>query len=72
MTIPDAPESTFYIRRRDAASYLAVSLSQLLKWERNGVLTPITIPGLKAKRYLASDVRSLAANIARGRLSTDN
>jgi DNA-binding transcriptional MerR regulator len=57
-------------RRRDAAALLAVSESQLLKWEREGILTPVDIPGIRAKRYLATDVRSLAANIAHGRLST--
>jgi hypothetical protein len=56
------------MRRRDAAHLLAVSESQLIKWERQGVIVVITIPGLRAKRYRAADVRSLAANIAAGRL----
>ena len=67
MTVPD---SRLLLRRRDAARDLSVSESQLIKWERAGILTPVQIPGLRAKRYLAADVRSLAANIAQGRLST--
>jgi hypothetical protein len=59
------------LRRRDAAEILAVSESQLLKWERAGVLTPVRIPDLRAVRYRAADVRSLAANITVGRLSSE-
>ena len=68
----DAADSRLFLRRRDAARDLAVSESQLLKWERAGVLTPVQIPGLRAVRYRASDIRSLAANIAYGRLSTES
>jgi len=56
------------MRRRDAAHALAVSESQIVKWERQGVLTSVQIPGIRARRFRASDVRSLAANIAVGRL----
>lgn len=59
------------LRRRDAARDLAVSESQLLKWERDGVIEPVRIPGLRAVRYRSADVRALAQNIIRGRLSTD-
>jgi hypothetical protein len=59
------------IRRREAAEILGFSQSQLLKWERAGVLTPVRIPGLRAVRYRAADVRSLAANITVGRLSSE-
>jgi|KBSSwiStaDraftv2_1062776.scaffolds.fasta_scaffold1054906_2 predicted site-specific integrase-resolvase len=60
------------VRRRDAAEFLGVSLSQMLKWENQGVITPIAIPGIRAKRYRGSDIRSLANNIAfAGRLSTE-
>lgn len=47
-------------RRRDAAEVLAVSESQLLKWERIGWLTPIQIPGIRATRYDGAEVRALA------------
>jgi hypothetical protein len=63
-------DSRLLLRRRDAAHDLAVSEAQLLKWERQGLLTAVQIPGLRAKRYRATDIRSLAANIAHGRLST--
>jgi hypothetical protein len=59
------------LRRHDAAAILAVSESQLLKWERAGVITPVRIPGLRAVRYRAVDVRSLATNITIGRLSSE-
>lgn len=58
------------LRRSDAAAVLSVSESQLLKWERDGILTVIRVPGIRAVRYKATDIRSLAANIAYGRLST--
>ena len=50
-------------RRRDAANVLAVSESQLVKWERIGWLTPIHIPGIRALRYDGAEVRALAARI---------
>lgn len=64
-------DSPFLLRRGDAARALSVSESQLLKWERAGVITTVRIPGLRAVRYRADDVRALAVNISRGRLSTD-
>jgi hypothetical protein len=64
-------DSRVFLRRRDAANDLAVSESQLLKWERLGVITPIEIPGIRAKRYTVESVRNLARNIAAGRLSTE-
>lgn len=47
-------------RRREAASVLAVSESQVLKWERIGWLTPIRLPGIRAVRYDAEQVGELA------------
>lgn len=47
-------------RRRDAARKLAVSESQILKWEREGLLRPIRVPGIRAVRYAASEVEALA------------
>jgi predicted site-specific integrase-resolvase len=48
------------MRRRDAAEILAVSESQILKWEREGLLHPISMPGIRAIRYRAEEVRALA------------
>ena len=47
-------------RRRDAAEKLAVSESQILKWERAGLLHRIPIPGIRATRYDAAEVDALA------------
>jgi MerR-like DNA binding protein len=64
-------DSRLFVRRSDAARDLSVSESQLLKWERQGILEPVRIPGIRAVRYRASDIRSLASNIAFGRLTTE-
>jgi len=56
------------LRRRESAVILGVSESQIFKWERAGILPAIVIPGIRAVRNRASDVRSLADNIAAGRL----
>lgn len=53
-------ETTLLDRRRDAARKLAVSESQILKWEREGLLRPIRVPGIRAVRYAARDVEALA------------
>jgi hypothetical protein len=60
-----------FLRRRDVANDLAVSESQVVKWERQGVIAPVRIPGIRAVRYRADDVRRLADNIQHGRLSTE-
>ena len=39
---------------------LAVSESQVLKWERQGLLHPIRVPGIRAVRYNAAEVEALA------------
>ena len=54
------------LRRRETAVILGVSESQVFKWERAGILPVVVIPGIRAVRNLASDVRSLARNIGRG------
>lgn len=53
------------MRRRDAAAVLAVSERQTLKWEREGLLTAIDVPGIRAVRYVSEEVESLAKRIAR-------
>jgi hypothetical protein len=50
------------MRRRDAAAALAVSQTQLLKWETAGLLHPINLKaggGIRAVRYDASEVEAL-------------
>jgi hypothetical protein len=48
------------LRRREAAALLAVSESQILKWERAGLLKPIAVPGIRAVRYEAAAIKALA------------
>ena len=48
------------LRRREAAAILGVSESQILKWERQGLLHPFAVPGIRAKRLAADEVHALA------------
>jgi predicted DNA-binding transcriptional regulator AlpA len=48
------------LRTKDVAHILSVSESQVVIWSRSGVLKPIRIPGIRAVRYLRSDVEALA------------
>lgn len=54
----NTPERLY--RRRDAAEILAVSESQVLKFERDGLLHAIPVPGIRAIRYSADEVHGLA------------
>lgn len=68
---PDEPGSVVtmrpvLLRRRDAAAALAVSESQVLAFERAGLLKPIKIPGIRAVRLAAADVEALAERWRRG------
>lgn len=56
----------FFDRRRDAARKLAVSQSQILKWEREGLLRKITLPGIRAVRYDSREVAALAQRLLGG------
>lgn len=47
-------------RTEEAATVLAVSPSQVLLFERAGQLHKIQIPGLRAVRFSAEEVRALA------------
>lgn len=50
------------MRRREAADALAVSESQLLKWETAGLLHPIDLKtpgGIRAIRYDAREIEAL-------------
>lgn len=53
-------DAALLCRRRDAAKQLAVSESQILKWERDGLLHPIRVPGIRAVRYSSQEVAALA------------
>ena len=52
-------EPLFY-RAREAAAALGVSESQIGIWRRQGLLTPINIPEIRATRYAREDVEALA------------
>ena len=47
-------------RRRDAAQVLGVSESQVLKFEHQGLLRAIQIPGIRATRFDMEEVHALA------------
>lgn len=53
-------------RRRDAAGILGCSESQVLKFERQGLLRRVEIPGLRAVRYDTREVRALALRWIQG------
>lgn len=55
-------------RPRDAARILTVSPSQIGKWERDGHLVPVSIPGIRAKRYTMANVRKVGRAIINGDL----
>ena len=50
-------------RRRDAARTLACSESQVLKYERQGLLKRVQLPGIRAARYATEDVTALAKKL---------
>lgn len=50
-----------FLRRRDVAAALAVSESQVVIWERAGLLRPVKLPGIRAIRFHREDVELLAA-----------
>jgi hypothetical protein len=56
----DAVGDALLDRRRDAARKLSVSESQVMKFEREGILHPIRVPGIRAVRYDANEVADLA------------
>lgn len=47
-------------RRREAADILGFSQAQILKFQRQGLLTPIIVPGLRSVRYDMTEVQALA------------
>lgn len=48
------------LRRREVADRLGYSQSQILKFERAGLLRPVSAPGLRSVRYDAEQVEALA------------
>jgi hypothetical protein len=60
-------------RRSEAAEVLSFSLSQIMKFEKQGMLTPIwPVPGLRSVRYAAEEVEALAEKwIAEGSARRD-
>ena len=60
MQTNEAPSAVILERRRDTAKKLGVSESQLIKWEREGLLQRIDLPGLRAVRYDARETSALA------------
>lgn len=48
------------LREREAAAVLGVSVSQVGAWRRQGLLTAVRLPGLRAIRYDRAEVEALA------------
>jgi excisionase family DNA binding protein len=53
-----------FLRARDAARLLAVSESQIRNWAKDGTLTAVDLPGIRAKRFVRADVERLASEWA--------
>ena len=49
------------LRRREVADILGYSQSQILKFERAGLLRPVSAPGLRSIRYDAKEFKARAA-----------
>ena len=58
-----ATDSRLFLRRRDVAEDLGVSERQILKWEREGLITPVPYAGLRVVPYRAEDIKHLAAKL---------
>jgi hypothetical protein len=56
-------EGPLLARRRDAARTLACSESQVIKYERQGLLKRVQLPGIRAARYASEDVTTLAKKL---------
>lgn len=52
-----------FFRRRESAATLGVSESQVINYERAGLIRPIRFPGIRAVRHVRAEVLELAANI---------
>lgn len=63
-----APIAPLLLRRRDVALLLGISESLVLQYERGGLLTPVTMPGVRAVRIAREDVEELARKIRAGEL----
>jgi len=48
------------VTRKEAGEILGFSESQTLKFERQGLLRPIRLPGLRSVRYARAEVEALA------------
>lgn len=57
---PAATMPPMLLRPRDAAAVLAVSERQIDQWRRDGLLTPVRIPGIRAVRFSREQVEELA------------
>jgi predicted site-specific integrase-resolvase len=57
------PVDALILRRGDVADVLGVGETQIKKWSRSGLLTPIKLPGIRAVGYSTDEVRALARTI---------
>ena len=59
-------------RRRDVARSLGVSESQVFKFENEGLLRRVSVPGIRAVRYDAAEVAALAEEWIAASKKTDD
>ena len=60
-----APIKSLLVTRSEAEKLLMVSRSSVLRWQKNGTLPAVRLPGMRATRYRREDVEKLA--MAEGR-----
>jgi predicted site-specific integrase-resolvase len=53
--------NTHLMTRSETADYLRVSCKTVDRWAREGLLTPLTVPGLRSVRYARHDLADLFA-----------
>lgn len=61
MQKPQVPPLLY--KRTDTAARLAVSQTQVRKWETSGLLRVVRLPGLRAVRHSAAEVDELAGRL---------
>ena len=67
----DQADTRLLLRRRDVARDLGISESLLMRWQREGFIKPVRVPGTRAVRYTITEVLSVAARIQNGSLKRD-
>ncbi len=67
-SVPVITMAPIFLRARDAAAALGISVSQFQKFVRAGTLTPIRLPGIRRTVYSCDEISEFAARIRRGQI----